>query len=431
MKVACFLVDITPSIGKPMAYGTNTRIHSRQYVRGVVIDDGKNRAVLAAADVIAIGGSAYDYWCKRIGETAGCSPESVLLHAVHQHDAVFVVPEADDERRALGWDDGSTSDDWRILGDKIAIKIEKCLHSHAWKKASVSVSEQRMSGAGSNRRLLSADGKLRTTRWSMCHDPEIQSEPVGLMDPLLRTIGFVDASGTTIASLHFYASHPMVAYRRNQAGSDVPGRALSLLSRRVPGHHIWFTGCAGDITFGRYTSSDPLRSLSIIGRRFADAMENNIRHLNERHHHCIQIRSATLRLPLPKDKNTLERLTAELANSSRPLDFLPALRLACWKNRSTWGNPAIRHLTIAKDVHILSFPSEMVVWYQLFAQSVLPEQFVACAALGNYQHGYICTDKMFKEGGYEPSTSLIQHGVQSVIESAITQLLSPSGKKNQ
>jgi len=49
------------------------------------------------------------------------------------------------------------------------------------------------------------------------------------------------------------------------------------------------------------------------------------------------------------------------------------------------------------------------VEYQLFAQSVRPNDFVAVAAYGELGTGYICTDKAIAEGGYEPTQSFVAH----------------------
>ena len=46
---------------------------------------------------------------------------------------------------------------------------------------------------------------------------------------------------------------------------------------------------------------------------------------------------------------------------------------------------------------ILHLPGEAFVEYQLFAQSLRPDNFAAVAAYGELGTGYICTDKAFAE----------------------------------
>jgi hypothetical protein len=75
------------------------------------------------------------------------------------------------------------------------------------------------------------------------------------------------------------------------------------------------------------------------------------------------------------------------------------------------------------DVAILHLPGECMVEFQLFAQRLLPEQFVAAAAYGDLAPGYICTDRSFSEGGYEPTASRADAGSEAPLKRAIRLLL--------
>ena len=77
------------------------------------------------------------------------------------------------------------------------------------------------------------------------------------------------------------------------------------------------------------------------------------------------------------------------------------------------------------DAQIIHLPGEAVVEYQLFAQGLKPEDFVAVAAYGDYGTGYICLEKHYSEGGYEaserasrvaPST---EHGLKNAIRTVL------------
>ena len=57
------------------------------------------------------------------------------------------------------------------------------------------------------------------------------------------------------------------------------------------------------------------------------------------------------------------------------------------------------------NAFMVYLPGESMVEFQLFAQSVKPDDFVAVAAYGDLGTGYVCTEKAFDEGGYEPSAS--------------------------
>jgi hypothetical protein len=269
---------------------------------------------------------------------------------------------------------------------------------------------------------LDEKGKVRAMRWSRCVDVTLKAEPVGLIDPLMRTIAFRDAKGKVLASCHFYGSHPQVASGRGMAGPDLPGEALAGLSRQREGFHIWFTGAAGDITAGKYTCTDPKQSLVVLGKRLAAAMVRNLDHLDDHGPGYMTLRRkrATVALRFP---GGLRGLRQRMAANTNPMNFFPALHLALWMRRAEWGRPWLTRLSLAPGVHVLSLPSEVVIHYQLFAQSQAPEEFVACATMGEYLHGYIPTDAMFAQGGYEPEVSPCAPGVQAGFEAGIAAVM--------
>jgi hypothetical protein len=96
-----------------------------------------------------------------------------------------------------------------------------------------------------------------------------------------------------------------------------------------------------------------------------------------------------------------------------------------WLRRCRAGGTidvACLHLGKARVLHL---PGELFVEYQLAAQALRPDLFVAVAAYGDYAPGYIGTEVAYSEGGYEtlPSSSLVAPGVERVLTAAIRRLL--------
>ena len=83
------------------------------------------------------------------------------------------------------------------------------------------------------------------------------------------------------------------------------------------------------------------------------------------------------------------------------------------------------HLGKARVLHL---PGELFVEYQLAAQKLRPDLFVAMAAYGDYAPGYIGTEIAYPEGGYEtgPRASLVAPSVEGILMDAIKRLLIPS-----
>ncbi len=61
------------------------------------------------------------------------------------------------------------------------------------------------------------------------------------------------------------------------------------------------------------------------------------------------------------------------------------------------------------DAMVFQMPGELFVEYQLAAQKMRPDRFIAMAAYGDYGPGYIGTRVAYSQGGYEtsPGSSLV------------------------
>ena len=82
------------------------------------------------------------------------------------------------------------------------------------------------------------------------------------------------------------------------------------------------------------------------------------------------------------------------------------------------------------DARILHMPGELFVEYQLNAQKLRSDLFVAMAAYGDYAPGYIGTEIAYGQGGYETSdrASRVASGVEKVLMDAVAKLLDAPGK---
>jgi hypothetical protein len=69
-------------------------------------------------------------------------------------------------------------------------------------------------------------------------------------------------------------------------------------------------------------------------------------------------------------------------------------------------------------------PGELFVEYQLAAQEMRPDDFVAMAAYGDYGCGYIGTEIAYSQGGYETGpVSRVAPSVEAVLMDALRELL--------
>src|SRR5207237_1007431 len=115
--------------------------------------------------------------------------------------------------------------------------------------------------------------------------------PVGLIDPLLRTISFYSGS-ERVASLHYYAVHPMSYYGKGIVNPDFVGIARESMD----GFHVYFTGGAGNIGAGKYNDG-AAENRKVLAGRLADAMKAAL--ASEQRHDDLRVdwKTAAVRLP--------------------------------------------------------------------------------------------------------------------------------------
>ncbi|MDO5552321.1 MAG: hypothetical protein Q4G68_01040 [Planctomycetia bacterium] len=415
-KAAQFKVDVTPPVGTHLAYVMNESIEYPIYVSGLILDDGTTRIVWVSGDFIFISGETYRRWQRNIAQAAGTTPEKVFLHVVHQHDTPLVTTDYEQ----------SEEGDEYVINKEYCLSIEKRIFDAVASAAAgpwapikrILTAEREIEGLASNRRLVDTNGVCVAMRFSGCTDPKMQAWPVGVIDPKLRTIAFEMTDGKIFAALHFYATHPMAAYLRMKVGPDVPGWALRKLAMKEPGTlHIYFTGCGGNITFGKYNPGGDIKAIETLGNRLANAIGANMQSLKNNSLGKIVLKTTAINIPFD-----LTRLKKSAENTERKNNA----RIWLLKTLDQWKMVPITSVSIGDNINFLSIGlSEVFVEYQLYAQSLLPGRFLAVASYANGIYEYTPTAKAFQEGGYEPGETacIVTPEIETVLKKGIADVL--------
>jgi hypothetical protein len=421
LKLGTFTMDCTPPVGSRIWFGKvekATGVRDPLHLRGFVLAGDSTRHVVAALDYLGLTNSAYDILAAALAAAAQVPAEQVIVHCIQQHDAPLLDFELDPilkaENYSRSW--------WEEVARQCGEAARACL-SDLRTIAAVGRGESRLYGYASNRRVLGPDGKVRGSRWSRCDDESIRNAPVGTIDPMLRTVAFRDPAGTILGSMTFYASHPQVSSGRGLFSADAPGEALRLVSKRRAGLHAFFTGPGGNVTAGKYTSFTDLEgNLLNFGRRLADGIRLNLRGLTWEPVERAEWR--VISFPFPRQPQTEEKLKAAFASpaSTGTEKLGAALMLSCIAYPRN-ANFQIALLTLGR-ARILFVPSEPFVEYQLFAQSVCPDQFIAMADNCGLNFSYLPLASQMDEGGYETSISWCSREFEPRFKAAITELLS-------
>jgi hypothetical protein len=181
---------------------------------------------------------------------------------------------------------------------------------------------------------------------------------------------------------------------------DAPGEAMRLLEEEGDGGlHAYFSGAFGNVTAGKYSSTTDLEgNLLAFGRRLADGILHNLRSLVWEAD--PQLGWAAAQFPFPRIEIDHDQYLAAIRNPKTP-DGERQVRLAILSS-AVYGNERYPlHLLRVGANRTLWLPGEPFVEYQLYLQSLVPDQFLAVAGNCNDAFYYLPLAEHLAQGGYE------------------------------
>ena len=425
LRLAVFASDVTPPIGHPLCGGwikPVNEIVQPLVLKGIVLDDGKTRCVVAAMDWCVLSGAAYDLFRNRMALAAGVPATQIALHTTHTHSAPFADARAEHLLAATEKPPKHVDLDW--LGraaDDAGRAVSTAIHN-LQPFSHVGVGQARVERFASNRRVPGPDGKIKV-RYSSTKDPFLQEAPEGKIDPWLKTVTFFDGD-LPLVRLHYYASHPQSGYGDGKADPDTPGMARAYLENEEGVAQVYFTGCGGDVTAGKYNDGSAASKVA-MSKQLYSGMIRAIAATRRVAVREFSWRSVDVSLvPRTEPEFSEPALRKIMADpDATPVKRLTSSLKVAWMER-TRMRPAIdlSRLRIG-PADIVHLPGEPFVEYQLHAQAARPDRFVAVAGYGEGGPGYICTDAAVKEGGYEPTMSLVGPPSEALLKAAVEELL--------
>jgi hypothetical protein len=381
--------------------------------------------VLVAVDWIGIGNGGQREFREALAKAAGTDPGRVAVHVLHQHDAPQCDFSADAILAARGF--GGLGFDpvfaRRVVSD--AASATATALAAAVPVTHVGTGSAPVERVASNRRILGPDGKVRVMRFTATADPAVRDEPVGVIDPELKLIGFWRGDAPVVV-MTYYATHPQSYYRTGLANVDFPGLARGLREQATGVTHVHFNGAGGNIGAGKWNDGAPhnraaLAARVAVGMRLA--WDRAVKVPISAADVAWEVEPVLLPVAAHLDEGVLldqvgNRLTPPASR------YYAAADLA-WLRRCQAGEAIPVGCLHVGSVRVLHLPGELFVEYQLAAQAMCPDLFVALAAYGDYAPGYIGTRAAYAEGGYEtgPQASKVAPGVERVLTAAIRRLL--------
>ena len=290
-RLATFSVDVTPPVGHPCMGGGIAPVREVAdplFAKGFVLTGGDRPWVLVSFDWCEIRGTAFEKWRRGLAEAAGTLPERVMVHSTHVHDAPVMDEDAERLLRATeatgAWKAlpapapeapvQVASVCWPDFNDACIRRVAEAVRTALPKARRVThlgLGRAEVREVAGNRRFLRADGSVSYARGSRTSDAEARSAAAGEVDPWLRTLSFWDGD-QPLCALHGFAVHPMSRYGEGRVSADFPGLARA---RRQAEHpevaQIYVSGCAGNITAGKWNDGGP-EVREVLAGRLHDAM---------------------------------------------------------------------------------------------------------------------------------------------------------------
>lgn len=424
LKVATFEVDASPPVGSPLAYDPTKGIQMPLSFRGIILQ-GRETYVLCCVDWLGVSSDSQKEFKRAIAEAVSTDPQQVVVHAIHQHDA----PRCDATTQAV-------FDEFDLDYDMFDLKFIAQVQAKAAAAAKQSLErletvthigtgEAEIEKVASNRRILGPDGKVKYVRFTATKDPVVRAQPIGTIDPMCKSISFWNAD-RPLAVMTYYATHPQSYYRTGLANPDFPGMARNARQENTDTFHIHFNGAGGNIGAGKWNDGAK-ENREILAKRVEEGMQRAWETTKKRPIEANDVTMTFVDVQLPLSPFIQkEDAIAELKN--KKLDRLTHFRAArelAWLRREEAGDAISIECLAIGDARILHMPGELFVEYQLAAQKLRPDLFVAMAAYGDYAPGYIGTEVAYGEGGYETSrtASRVSGRSEQVLMGALTKLL--------
>lgn len=425
LRVATFEIDASPPVGSPLAYDPTTAVASPLSCRGLVLMGKGRPIVLCTIDWIGLSNGGYQSFRQSLAKAAGTTIERVAVHALHQHDAPRCDFTTDELLAKYGLN--------QLFFDAVFARDVESRAATALRQSlkkvqpvtHVGLGQESVERIASNRRILDSDGKVEHMRFTACKDPEIRAEPAGVIDPALKMISLWNKEKPLVV-LTYYATHPQSYYRTGEANPDFPGMARNHRQEITGIKHIHFTGAAGNIGAGKWNDGSP-ENRQVLADRVAEAMATAWQKTEKKTigPEDLSWKVTSVRLPIASHLNQ-QKLQAILEDTSASdSDRFSAAEDLVWLRRFQAGEETELSCLRVGNARILHMPGELFVEYQLAAQKMRPDLFVAMAAYGEYGPGYIGTEIAYSQGGYEtgPNASLVAPSVENILMAAMRQIL--------
>ena len=202
--------------------------------------------------------------------------------------------------------------------------------------------------------------------------------------------------------------------------------ARAIMEKEFPDvAHTHFAGAGGNVGAGKYNNGAP-ENRPVLAQRLAAGMR--LAWKNQKKHpisaNDVGWSFDPLSLPVRNTISEKSRLPILEDEKRKDRDRVFAARDLVFLRRNKAGYKININCLRLGNARVLYLPGELFVEYQLAAQKMRPDLFVAMAAYGEYSPGYIGTKISYGQGGYETGrVSRVGPSVEEMLHSSMRRLL--------
>lgn len=422
MKAAAASADITPKPGPVLQghynHNPSTAVLFPLETRALVFEAEGERAAIIALDVIGLESEAVARIRERIERGCGIAPERVMVACSHTHCA----PAALD---ALGMTPPPE------FMEAVEGRSAQCVIEAAGRLEPVHLGV----GCGSahfniNRRPLPGAGGMIANYGA-------------LVDRRARVLRVERGDGSPLAVLFHYSCHPTTkSGSEGLISSDYPGIARTYIERELRCTALYMPGCFANIRpailrprggFGSATKEELVACGEELGREVVRVA----RGLRATEAGLVAARRHAFEMPFGETKplEELEQMAADDSERGRNLTGPWARRVLEMKRAGSVprGEPTEMQSLRLGPVALVSIPGEpfQEIGHAIEKQNrdALGTTDIWPVGYTNDGLGYLCTDRAYTEGGYEPGAYVYYgrpapfHGEEKLIVATAAGLL--------
>ena len=397
------------------------------WAKALALEDAKGeKVVLVTTDLIGLRGNyMYDRILSRLKENYGLSNANVILSSSHTHTGPELI-RAPEDYWGLNDSVGQYSPEQLMKLKKYSEKLENQLVTLVGEALGAMIPVRIYSGSGTSRFAVN-----RRNNKESALTPSTQL--AGPVDHSVPVIKVTKASGELIAVVFGYACHT-TTLSFYQFSGDYAGFAQIELEKDFPGTTaMFFAGCGAD------QNPLPRRTVGLAsqyGKTLAAAVEAVISEPMRELSAALSTAYSKVDLKFENPPPTKDELLKILEDSSGYPGYLKD-RAKVLLTQLERGMPLIASYPYPVqfwkigEQNMVILASEVVVDYSIRLKKIFGEELFVMA-YANEGLGYIPSERVLSEGGYEGSRSPVfttpwAAGIEKVIIGEVIRLAAQTG----